>query len=242
MKYMGSKSRFAKELLPILIENRKPYQWYVEPFAGGMNIIDKVTGNRIANDNNKYLIAMWKGLQENRSRPKKISKEFYSDVRDCFNGKNSRYDDFLIGWIGFMASANGRFFEGGYSGKSNTKTGTVRDYIAESISNIEKQMPQMKGVDFRFGDYLQLEIPEGSIVYCDIPYQGTKQYATSRGFDYRQFWNWARTLNRHTVFISEYNAPFDFTCIWEKQASSSLRANDVIQGNKVSTERLFTIQ
>jgi DNA adenine methylase len=43
----------------------------------------------------------------------------------------------MIGWIGWMGSANGRFFDGGYSGKSNTKIGTVRDYIKEAISNIE---------------------------------------------------------------------------------------------------------
>lgn len=102
MKYMGSKNRFAKELLPIILKDRTDGQYYVEPFAGGMNMIDKVYGNRIANDNNKYLIALWKGLQTNKNRPTEISKEFYSDVRDCFNGKNSKYDDFTIGWVGFM--------------------------------------------------------------------------------------------------------------------------------------------
>lgn len=241
MKYMGSKNRFAKELLPIILKDRKPNQWYVEPFAGGMNMIDKVDGNRIANDNNKYLIALWKGLQTNKSRPNEISKEFYGDVRDCFNGKNSKYDDFTIGWVGFMGSANGRFFEGGYSGKSNTKIGTVRDYIAESIRNIQKQIPNLKDVDFRCNDYRELEIPKNSIVYCDIPYEGTKQYSTSKGFNHSQFWNWVRstTIKGHQVFVSEYKAPDDFVCVWEKEAKSSLRANDVVGGNKVSTERLF---
>lgn len=35
MKYMGSKARHAKELLPIILANRKQGQWYVEPFVGG---------------------------------------------------------------------------------------------------------------------------------------------------------------------------------------------------------------
>lgn len=47
MKYMGSKARHAKELLPIILKDRKPGQWYVEPFVGGANMIDKVDGNRI---------------------------------------------------------------------------------------------------------------------------------------------------------------------------------------------------
>ena len=30
MKYMGSKNRFAKYLLPIMLKDRKPNQWYVK--------------------------------------------------------------------------------------------------------------------------------------------------------------------------------------------------------------------
>lgn len=247
MKYMGSKNRFAKELLPIILKDRKPEQWYVEPFAGGMNLIDKVTGNRIANDNNKYLIAMWKGINKGIIYPKEIGKSLYSLARDVFNGKETRLEhimnmtDDLIGWIGFMASANGRFFEGGYSGISKTKIGTVRDYIAESIRNIEKQTPKLKDVDFRCNDYRELEIPEKSIVYCDIPYEGTKQYSTSKGFNHIQFWDWARitTSKGHQVFVSEYKAPEDFVCVWEKDVKSSLSANGLIGGNKTSKEKLF---
>ena len=62
MKYMGSKNRIAHDVLSVILKDRKPDQWYVEPFAGGMNVIDKVTGNRIANDMNPYLIEMWHSL------------------------------------------------------------------------------------------------------------------------------------------------------------------------------------
>ena len=43
MKYMGSKARIAKHILPIILKDRKPNQWYSEPFTGGANLIDKVT-------------------------------------------------------------------------------------------------------------------------------------------------------------------------------------------------------
>lgn len=43
---MGSKSRIAKEILSVMLPYRK--NWYVEPFCGGCNVIDKVDGNRIA--------------------------------------------------------------------------------------------------------------------------------------------------------------------------------------------------
>lgn len=45
MKYMGSKRRVAKYILPIMLAERKPDQWWVEPFVGGGNMIDKVEGN-----------------------------------------------------------------------------------------------------------------------------------------------------------------------------------------------------
>ena len=242
MKYMGSKARFTKEILPIILKDRKPEQWYVEPFAGGMNVICEVGGKRIANDNNYYLIETWKGLANGNKYPTEIPKDLYDFARDIYNGREEKtLSDDLIGWVGFMGSANGRFFDGGYSGKSNTKIGTVRDYIKEAISNIEKQLPKMGGVQFENKDYTELNIPNESIIYCDIPYQGTKQYSTSKDFNHSKFWNWCREKAKqgHTVFVSEYNAPADFECVWQKEAKSSLSANGKIGGNKLSVEKLF---
>ena len=242
MKYMGSKARFTKDILPIILKDRKPEQWYVEPFAGGMNAICDVKGNRIANDKNYHLIEMWKGLANGVKYPIDIPKDLYDFARDIYNGREEKtLSDDLIGWIGWMGSANGRFFDGGYSGKSNTKIGTVRDYIKEAISNIEKQLPKMVGVQFENKDYTELDIPNESIIYCDIPYQGTKQYSTSKDFNHSKFWNWCREKAKegHIIFVSEYNAPDDFECVWQKEAKSSLSANGVIGGNKVSVEKLF---
>ena len=233
MKYMGSKARFVKEILPIILKDRKENQWFVDLFCGGCSIAQEVDGKVIANDKNKYLIAMFKGLQENRNRPTEITKDLYNVARDVYNGREILFEhkmnmtDDMVGWIGWMGSANGRFFDGGYSGKSNTKIGTVRDYIKEAISNIEKQLPKMIGVQFENKDYTELEIPNESIIYCDIPYQGTKQYSTSKDFNHSNFWNWCREKANqgHTIFISEYNAPADFECVWQKEAKSSLSAN-----------------
>ena len=49
MKYMGSKARFSKEILPIILKDRTADQWSGEPIAGGMNAMLEVTGIRIAN-------------------------------------------------------------------------------------------------------------------------------------------------------------------------------------------------
>ena len=55
MKYQGSKNRIAKHILPIMLEHRGDRPW-VEPFVGGANMIDKVTGARIGYDLNQDAI------------------------------------------------------------------------------------------------------------------------------------------------------------------------------------------
>jgi DNA adenine methylase len=232
---MGSKARIAKDILPIILKDREEGQWYVEPFVGGCNIIDKVKGKRLASDANKYLIALWKGLQENKERPYKIDKAFYSQLRDQFNGKiDSVYSDFTVGWVGFMGSYNGRFFDGGYSGHKVGK----RDYISEQIRNTEKQIDAIQDIEFVYSNsYKDMNMPKNSIVYCDIPYKNTKQYLTSKNFNHDEFWQWCRDMSKqgHKVFISEYNAPSDFKCIWEKEITNAM---NTIKTYK-PTEKLF---
>jgi len=231
---MGSKNRIAKFLLPIILENRKQNQWYVEPFVGGANMIDKVSGNTMGSDLNKYIISMWKGLQMGVERPNEIPKELYNRARiEYNNGTENEFTKFMIGWIGWMGSFNGRFFDGGYSGKTKT-----RDYVNEQIRNTEKQIGNILNVCFYHSSYDELPIPPNSIIYCDIPYKGTKQYSISKDFDYNKFWEWCRkmTKNGHTVFISEYNAPEDFKCVWEMEVTNSMHTTKT----KKPIEKLFT--
>ena len=221
MKYMGSKNRIAKHILPIILKGRTENQYYVEPFVGGANLIDKVDGLRIGNDINKYLISMWQGLQENIDRPYNIPKELYSLARTDFNNQsNNNFTDFLIGWIGWMGSYNGRFFDGGYSGHNVNS----RDYIKEQIKNTEAQICNIKNVKFSSVSYTELIIPDNSKIYCDIPYKNTKQYSSSKDFNHDNFWNWARnkTKDGHEVYISEYNAPDDFECIWQMEVTNAM--------------------
>lgn len=110
---MGSKSRIAKDIVPIIqkcIDNNN-IDTYIEPFCGGLNIIDKIhCETKFAMDKHKYLIALFKNLDKINQLPEFITKEHYSEVRDCFNKKLNIFDDWYIGAIGFLASYNGRFF------------------------------------------------------------------------------------------------------------------------------------
>jgi DNA adenine methylase len=158
-------------------------------------------------------------------------------VRASYNDGTTTFPDHYKGYIGFNGSYSGRFFDGGYAGTVTTKEGNVRNYPLEAFNNVMKQIPRIQAVEFRCCSYEQLDIPENSVVYCDIPYKGTKKYKTEQ-FDHDRFWRWCRE-SPHELYISEYEAPDDFECIWEKEVSSSLRANGVISGDKKSIERLF---
>jgi len=236
MKYMGSKNRIAKEILPIILQGRNELQVYIEPFCGGCNMIDKVTGLRIANDSNYYLIEMFKALV-NGWNPMFFSKDQYAEVR-----KNKKlYAPEIVGWAGFNCSYSGTWF-GGYAGRVKTKTGIIRDYQQESYNNTMKQINSLKGVIFCNKNYAELPLFSNSIIYCDPPYANTTTYKDK--FNNIEFWEWCRNKTRegHQVFISEYTAPEDFECVWQKKVKSSLSANGNSGSSKSSTEKLFKLK
>lgn len=89
--------------------------------------------------------------------------------------------------------------------------------------------------------YENIPIVDGSLVYCDPPYKNTSEYRVAK-FDSDRFWNWARMKSENNrIYISEYEAPADFKCVWEKEVKSSLSANGTSGGWKSSVERLFTL-
>ena len=234
MKYMGSKNRIAKYILPIMLADRKDGQFWVEPFVGGANMIDKVDGNRIGADFNHHLIAMLNAVKDGWIGVEKIDKELYDRARVSFRQNNGSFSDKELGWIGFMASFNGRSFGGGYNG--NYKP---RDYTRESISNLLKQVSKIKDIDFICSKYEDLHIPNNSIIYCDSPYQGTKEYDVKEKFDFKRYHDWLREKARdgHTVFVSEYSMPDDFECIWSKEINVSISPNKTVK----PIEKLFRL-
>lgn len=238
MKYMGSKSRHAKHILPIILKDRKPDQWYVEPFVGGANVIDKVEGNRIGADINHYVIAMLDALSKGWNPPQEIDKQTYSKHRQMYY-QSDMTEPHLTGYIGVNGSYNGRFYDGGYAGVTPIKSGGFRNYPLEAYNNVMKQAPLLFGVKFECCSYLDLGMPDNSIVYCDPPYQNSKEYRAGSVLP-DEFWKWCREKKAegHTIFVSEYNAPDDFTCVWDKQVNSSLTKNT---SAKKAVEKLFTL-
>ena len=208
------------------MENHDPDNWYIEPFVGGANLIDKVSGKRLGNDINWYLIEMLRALQEGWTPPKDISEQEYSHIKNNMN----LYPPELVAYVGF--NSYGAKWFGGYRRDSQGK----RNYFHEHYRNVMKQAPKLKGIIFTNLEYYKLRIPLGSTIYCDPPYKHTVKYKDD--FDHDKFWEWCRAVRSsgYNLYISEYSAPEDFTCIWEKKVNNTLDKNT---GGKQGVERLF---
>ena len=241
MKYIGSKNKISKYLIPILqgyIDENK-IKIYYEPFVGGANMIDKINcSSKIGNDIHPQLIAMFNALQNGWKPPSHVTEEEYNSVRI----NKERYPDYYVGFVGFNSTFGAKYF-GGYARSFKADGITPRDGSNEAYRNLMKQLPNIMDVKFVCSDYLNNEYCnlENAVIYCDPPYQNTTKYS-SKLFDYDAFWDWCRKMSKNNkVFISEYDAPDDFECVWSKEHLANFdcnRGNDTKK--KIRIEKLFT--
>ena len=233
MKYVGSKNRIAKDIVPIIqrcIDENNITEYY-EPFVGGANVIDKIKcQNRIGNDSNKYLIAFWQEMQNGLDlKSIQMDIDTYKEIR----ANKDNYPNYLVAIAGILASYNAKWF-GGYAKVHKVSDKCIRNYYRESVDNVIAQMPNLQDVQFVCGDYRSIT-PHNAVVYCDPPYANTIGYKDS--IDYDEYWNWARELSKDNIVLcSEYNAPSDFECIWEGQVTTTLDNASRVK----ATEKLFT--
>ena len=241
MKYMGSKARHAKELLPIILKDHKPDMWYVEPFVGGANMISKVDSNiapkMLGCDSNEYLIDFFKALQSGWKPPENIDLNFYNKVRV----NKDHYDNATVACVGLCFTYSAKWF-GGFIGNSNDVVCKGRDRLRESYRAVEKARKEVEGVILKHCSVFDLDFSNLGIctIYCDPPYFGTTKYRDD--FDHERFYDWCvdRHNERHRVFISEYWMPEDrFECIWSKEVNNSLTKNT---GSKKGIEKLFIVK
>jgi len=229
MKYMGGKSLIAKLILPIILKDREEGQWYVEPFVGGGNVIKLVGGNRVGYDANPYTIQALKLIRDFPQCLPRNNGEFTE--ADYHRVKNDKAC-FLHGYVGFSMSFGAKFWGGWSRDKSSN------DYVLQAYTHSQKQSLLLQGCQLAMKDYKTLEFKNSRcIIYCDPPYEGTKAYKV--GIDHKEFWQWCRdkVSQGHKVFISEYKAPDDFVCVWEKVQITRLANN--IATNSEHVEKLF---
>lgn len=88
----------------------------------------------------------------------------------------------------------------------------------EHLSAISRNQLNKSRLQLHSEDYLELynkipkDILEKSFIYCDPPYENTKQYQFGQDFDYDKFWDWFRNCP-YSVYASSYTAPDDIKTI-----------------------------
>lgn len=241
MKYMGSKARHAKELLPIILKDHRPDMWYVEPFVGGANMISRVdkriAPKRIGFDCNEYLIEFFNALQKDYVPPEDINLEFYNHVKENKN----LYDKATVACVGLCFTYSAKWF-GGFIGNSKDVVCKGRDRLGESYRAVETARNEVKGIILQHKSVFDIDFSHcgRATIYCDPPYRDTTKYKDA--FDHDRFYDWCidRHNEGHRVFISEYWMPEDrFECVWQKEVNNSLTKDT---GSKKGIEKLFVVK
>lgn len=232
MRYMGSKAKYAKDIIPIIMGGHDDGNQYIEPFVGGGNLFSEVSATfKWGNDSSYYAISLLEGLSKGWEPPTILSEMDYYQIKEDPNG----YEPALVGFAAYCCSYAGKFW-GGYW-RSRDSKGNERNCAAEQVRNLEKQRGGLVNARFTNLMYLEMDIPRNSTIYCDPPYKGTTKYKGE--FDHDKFWVWCNSLvdKGCRVFVSEYQAPDDWAEIWSKEVNNSLTKDT---GSKKGIERLFT--
>jgi DNA adenine methylase len=229
MQYMGSKARVAKKLLEVMLPYRKPSQYWVEPFVGAGGMIQNVDNPRIGSDRDGCIVAFLNAIRDGWM-PEPITGDDYKLIKD----NKEFYTPEYLAFVGYGCSFGGRWF-GTFSGGWRGGKAQRFNRCDGVINSIRKQAPKLKGAKFYHCKYDELDIPPNSFIYCDPPYQNTAEYKFE--FNHVKFWQWCRNMSNagHAVFISEYDAPDDFECVF------SLEKKVTLSKDKISkrVEKLF---
>lgn len=215
---MGGKFRQSKAIVKCLRPVVNSETVYVEPFCGGMWSATRVIRDlhpkvSILNDINKPLMLLWdkcikEGVDWLPTDAQTIEDNYQKYKRE------QNMDNPLTAWYGIALSFGGKWF-GGVARQS--RDDRTHGYLGQKKSTHSKvSILQSSNVITYNLDYRQLQIPDGSVVYCDPPYEGRTKAHNFQGFDYPEFWQWVRDLSKRCfVLTSCFECPDDFRPIYE---------------------------
>lgn len=239
VQYSGGKSKTAKHLTEFMLANRGDARGYLEPFVGGGSVFSLMAPHfeaAVANDYSLDLVLLWRALAAGWMPPTEISEEEYAELR---NAEPSA----LRAFAGFGCSFGGKWFGGYARSKKCSDSRTLGGYASVAARGLENRRAAFScAKTIRQGDYRSLRPWVGPqiLVYCDPPYVNTLGYAAAGAFDSSTFWQTVRewTGLGAQMFISEYTAPDDMICVWEKPRRMDMASAD--GSKRIVTEKLFT--
>lgn len=183
---------------------------YVDLFCGGLSSAYRVSQvceprSVLLNDVCRPLMLMYErcmseGVDWLPDDPDEVSELFprYKENQDM--------DDPLTAWLGIGCSYSGMWFE--------KCLGTRNDgyvYAKGCKNSLRRKIDQLRGSRITCLDYRDVPIEDGSVVYMDPPYEGTRSRYLHLEMDYDEFWDYARELSdRCRVVVSCFRYPEDF--------------------------------
>lgn len=238
MKYMGGKSRIAKQIATYInnISLIEGIDNYYEPFCGGCAVAEQVNiKNRYCSDANKYLIALMNKIKTGIGEYKYVDEDTWRDVKA--NIGTDKYEDWYTAYVGIICSFRGLWFQG------HARDCVDKDYSIQisGHNSLLKEQELLKNIIFNTAEYDNVVIENNSIVYCDAPYIGTNGYMTGK-FDFSKYYDWLKEISKNNlVLVSEYIMPHGF-----KEVDSWIMNSGFANGletttNHSSVERLFVV-
>ena len=237
MQYMGGKQRIAKHLCKFLNNQMQPGDTFVDLFCGSCNVVSNIRQDvsRVANDLNKYLPALFSSLQSDFTLPKNVTEDMYQTVKTMPEETQTQLA--LKAFVGFWCSFAGKWW-GGYA-----RCGSGRNYAESAYNSTVKKAAKMTDVVFLNKSYCDVDIADGSVVYCDIPYKNTTSYSAVGEFDHEAFYIWLKEISKRCkVFVSEYehNVPDFCEVVWRHESKKDMRDVEGVQQKTV--EVLFCVK
>lgn len=229
MQYLGGKFHGRKHICPLLNRFAENTTAYIEPFVGAGHILTGVMHpSRYAYDIHPYLISMWIAIQRGWIPPHDVSCDEYYQIRD----NKDNFTPELVGFVGFACSFGGKWF-GGYAINSRGS-----NYSTSGRNSLLRVRASIQNVVFGCSNYADIAIPNGSLVYCDPPYQDTTQYSYS--FDSNMFWEWVRYISiKNVCIVSEFSAPVDFVEIYRYEKNRDIKRIDDGSKREKFVDKLF---
>lgn len=207
IKWSGSKSRVANEIVKLFPE----YDKYYEPFIGGGSVLYSTNPNvGKASDINKPLIDLWNLIKNDplylahyyEECWKSMDAEgpnVYFQLRDNFNITKKPEDLMFLsrtcvnGLIRF--NKKGEFNNSLHYSRKGIRPNTLKDIILDWSGRIQN-------IEFTHEDYKDstINISKNDFVYLDPPYFNTRgRYYGLSTIDFKEFYEYLTTLNEKGV-------------------------------------------
>lgn len=240
MRYFGGKNRIGRQLASVInkyIGNKDFYSLFTG--SGGVEQYIKAN-NKYYNDLHPFLKILYDELVTGwLPTVEECSELFNVDFNDYYNikvkelyiklkkDKNlfKKYQNKQLVYIciiGFSCGFGGMWMSGFAKGEK-------RNFFNEGIDSLQNKQSNCLTVNLRHFttmDYKTYANIKNAVVYCDPPYDNTREFSTGK-FNNNEFWKFASELSKNNiVFVSEYKAHKDFIPIKTIEYTKGMRGKN----------------